>query len=346
MNDWVAFTAGAQLGSQDSAIERDAEALIQRLEAFGSKVSCMNLSPRRSSAQGERVQSDEKVTSPASSVHSKHSSLGSPDQSLSLGDSCEGLDGCRQSSPSCDGSTVPSDERAVNGQRAPRRPYAQAKVRQQRAASDKENAARSAPRTSAPQINPRSKAMQRSGSIGDRLHQEALSKAARQEAIAEEIKRRKMEEMKARDEEGYYPAINEVSASLMRERSGDVVDRLYGYAKNKDREQQAREAIHQQQIQESARPEISTGSQRIAALLPDRNKPVQERLYAEASTRQAQLSAASQVQVHPRCFPRHFPSTTTHTPLVSFTVRKRYRFVRMSHSSHKSRLIRGGSQRG
>ena len=47
MDDWRKFVSVSEANPSDVAIERDAEALIERLEAFGSKVSSMDLSPRR-----------------------------------------------------------------------------------------------------------------------------------------------------------------------------------------------------------------------------------------------------------------------------------------------------------
>ena len=48
MDDWRNFLSTAShVPSADVAIERDAEALIERLQAFGTKVSSMDLSPRK-----------------------------------------------------------------------------------------------------------------------------------------------------------------------------------------------------------------------------------------------------------------------------------------------------------
>ena len=178
-------------------------------------------------------------------------------------------------------SAASDDRRMVDRQAAAERLYAQAKVRQDRLATDKENTERSAASAAAPHINPRSKMIQRMGPVGERLHLDAQDKAALQEALAEHARQRKLEEERASENDG-RPAINEVSSQLMRDRSGDVVDRLYAHAKVKGKDMEKREAAHMQQIQANARPELSAGSQRIVANLPDREAPVQERLYAEA----------------------------------------------------------------
>eukprot|EP00966_Prymnesium_polylepis_P280484 6480702-Prymnesium_polylepis.1 len=52
MDDWQQFVSVSTGASTDVALERDAEALIERLEAFGSRVSSMDLSPRRPSVGG------------------------------------------------------------------------------------------------------------------------------------------------------------------------------------------------------------------------------------------------------------------------------------------------------
>ncbi|KAL1524139.1 hypothetical protein AB1Y20_019048 [Prymnesium parvum] len=282
MEDWAAFVSTASHGDE-ADLERDAEALIERLEAFGSKVSSMELSPARE---------EKSAAKPISSYVPK---VTPPDRRCSPSPHSVASDArrCSIETSSCGGSSVASEERRVDGQLVSKRLYAHAKARQERAALDKENADRLAASSAAPHINPRSKSMQRSGSIGERLHQEAHSKVLRQEAVAAETKRREAESAKESDNDG-HPAINEVSASMMRDRTGDVVDRLYAQAKTRGREQEQRQAAAAQEILAHSRPEISTGSQRIAAKLPDRHLPVQERLYAEASARQSQLSAASQ----------------------------------------------------
>ena len=282
MDDWVSFVSSTG-GESEVTLERDAEALIERLEAFGSRVGSLT-SPARAPSP-EASEPSQHSVSPQSTASERRESL---EESSCL--------------------SVCSEERsarAVDGHRAAERLYANARQRHQ-AAVEKEN---STLEMAEPQINARSRALKRDGPIGARLHQEAQAKAARQqEALEHEVKRREEEERAA---EVRQPAINELSVQLMRDRSGDVADRLYSQARRAAGRQEQRELDQQQQLKETARPEISTGSQRIAAVLPGRHAPVQERLYAEASARKAYLTSAA-----------HAPTGDSFRPTISAVSRK------------------------
>ena len=277
MDDWKDFccVAGPTVG--DDALERSAEQLIAKLESFGSHMdSALPRAGERkdcfSTVANEQGDCEDYPVSPMESTLSSTMSDARHTSSVCSDDIDAGL-------------SQTSDSSAVGS-----RLYRQARMKQQQTAKkhDKENGA-----SLKPAINQRSKQLigKRDGDAGERLHQEGKEREARRRAALEAAEARA--QAKAEDESFGVPLIDDVSAQLAAGRAGVVSDRLYDQAKEHARRQAEREREAEQLHKESARPVVSEGSSRIAAMLTGRDGPVQERLYATASERQERLLRAS-----------------------------------------------------
>jgi hypothetical protein len=129
-----------------------------------------------------------------------------------------------------------------------------------------------------PQISSRSKDLvgEREGDVGERLHEAGLQAAARRQHAAAEASRLADEKLTQEAREA-VPEINGVSSMLAAGREGHVSDRLFVHAKETARAK-AEKALEVRRSEAAAAiPTVSGGSERIAAVLPGREGPVQVR---------------------------------------------------------------------
>ncbi len=265
MDDYARFcsVATAQPFTEDD-LERSAQALIAKLESFGQGVDGSDV---KAAMPAAFVASHEEA--PASSHYYEDDAASALQQQHLDAGMSQASDGSNQSG---------------GGQSASARLYERARAKQSAAAAGddgKENGVH------APAINARSKQLagKRDGAIGERLHEEAIEREARRQRAIEEAQARQEAEA-LEGASSAVPEINGVSAQLTAGRMGAVADRLFESHKESARKHEDRIRDAQREAEAAARPNVSEGSTRIAALLPGREAPVQDRLYACAAERQ------------------------------------------------------------
>ena len=254
MDDWTDYcsVAAPLHGPEVDELERSAQHLIARLESFGKPVQQVLPTGQMPSDR----QSADLPTSPASSEVS--------------------MAGARRSS--LDGGTSQASDCSVtSASPTASRLYAHTRAKQQKSMVGKENEAH------VPKINPRSKSLagRRDGDIAARLHEAGREREARRIAAIAQAEQR--EALEAADKREAIPEINLVSAQLAGARVGPVADRLFEGAREIARKHEERSQEVEREASTLARPAVSEGSMRIAAMMQGRKGPVQERLYATAA---------------------------------------------------------------
>ena len=294
MDDWQTFVSTAALPTEEDELERNAEALIRRLESFGQRTAESRLPAAPTASLASKRMAFTREVEPIMEDEEEEQEQGYHEaHQIPLDDPHDPyLDG---------GFSEASDSSSASGQ-ASQRLYEHARSKQQQqlqqlsstssASSGKENGGG----VHAPHINERSKVLVgkhlRDGDIGERLHVEGREREARRRAAINEAD----EARHVAEAEGArhaVPEINGVSAQLTAGREGTVANRLFDHAKESARRHEERAKDAERFASAAARPNVSTGSERIAAAIPGREAPVQERLYATAAERQEKLLRAS-----------------------------------------------------
>ena len=242
MQDWEEFAARIDSLPEEELLSASADELLKRLDGIGQRANNNLESTMHRSLADHRP--------PRLSIGSD------ADDHRSLG-------GSSVTSLSTDGGRLQQKTKI----RPPR-------SRRSSVASSKENVSH------VPQISDRSKELigDRGGDAGSRLHDDGMQRAARRQEklLAAELS---LMEKEAKEAKEAIPEINGVSAMLASGRNGKVGDRLFEHAKESARMKAEKTMESQRQEMEHHRPAVSGGSERIAAVLPGREGPVEDRLY-------------------------------------------------------------------